>query len=334
MRVYDAGEHDGDAFVVLDLIDGPTLADRLAATGPPTPTETADLGAQVADALAHVHDRGVVHRDVTPANVLCGPEGQAFLADFGIARLIDTTRLTAAETAVGTAAYMAPEQVQGLDVEPAADIYSLGLVLLELLTGRKAFTGSAPEAALARLTRSPDTDTDVPSAFRPLLRQMTDRTPSNRPTAAEVRHRLSAMVLGAEAFTAPLAALNTTTPRPLRGSEQAVTIPLAAPTADGTTVIPAALLPDEPASRRRLPLVVLLAVLGLCLAGAVVLASNDGRNPVTPTPTTEPVTATSTVATTPPTTEPPAETTAPNGGPGNGEGNGQGKGKGANAKKH
>ena len=131
VQVYDAGEHEGDAFVVLDLVDGPTLAARLASGGPVPPAAAAEVGAQVADALAYVHDQGVVHRDVTPANVLCSPDGRALLADFGIARLIDTSRVTAAATTVGTAAYMAPEQVQGLDVTPAADVYSLGLVLLE-----------------------------------------------------------------------------------------------------------------------------------------------------------------------------------------------------------
>src|SRR5688572_5471821 len=155
VQVYDAGDQDGDAFVVLELVEGPTLATRLREVGPLPAVDVADLGAQVADALAYVHERGVVHRDVTPSNVLCGPDGRPRLADFGIARLVDTTRVTAAATAIGTAAYMAPEQVQGHDVTPAADVYALGLVLLELLTGRRAFEGTGHEVAVARLARPP-----------------------------------------------------------------------------------------------------------------------------------------------------------------------------------
>ena len=211
VQVYDAGEHEGDAFVVLDLVDGPTLAARLASGGPVPPAAAAEVGAQVADALAYVHDQGVVHRDVTPANVLCSPDGRALLADFGIARLIDTSRVTAAATTVGTAAYMAPEQVQGLDVTPAADVYSLGLVLLELLTGRKAFTGTAQETAVARLVRDPDTSTNVPDAWRDLLRDMTERAPSDRPLAAQVRDRLRALLLIPTNPTAPLGVVGPTT---------------------------------------------------------------------------------------------------------------------------
>jgi serine/threonine protein kinase len=106
---------------------------------PLDPTTVARTGAQVAEALDHIHQRGVVHRDVTPSNVLCDGEGRAKLVDFGIARLLDTPRLTGPQLTVGTAAYMAPEQVQGHEVTPAADVYSLGLVLLEALTGRKEY---------------------------------------------------------------------------------------------------------------------------------------------------------------------------------------------------
>ena len=253
VQVYDAGEHEGDAFVVLDLVDGPTLAARLAAGGPIPPHEAAEVGAQVADALAYVHDQGVVHRDVTPANVLCSPDGRALLADFGIARLIDTSRVTAAATTVGTAAYMAPEQVQGVDVTPAADVYSLGLVLLELLTGRKAFTGTAQETAVARLVRDPDTSTDVPDAWRDLLRDMTERAPSDRPSAAQVRDRLRAMLLIPTTPTALLGVVGPTTvvaapDGAAAAPADALTTP--APSAGGTAVMPAALLPSEACTTR------------------------------------------------------------------------------------
>lgn len=194
VQVYDAGEHDGEGFVVLELVDGSSLRAILAERGTLPPPEAASIGALLADALAYVHARGVVHRDVTPANVLCGPDRRPRLADFGIARLLDTTRITAVDTTIGTAAYMAPEQVEGAEVTPAADVYALGLVLREALTGRPAFDGVGHEVALARLTRDPDVRTHIPHVWHDLLGAMTARDPGARPTAAQVGDRLRSLV--------------------------------------------------------------------------------------------------------------------------------------------
>ena len=153
VTVLDAGigEDDDRPFLVMELVEGRSLADALE-DGPLTPEDAAAVGAQVAAALTYAHGRGVVHRDVKPGNVLLGGDGRVKLADFGIARLLgDTARHTRTGTAIGTAAYLAPEQVRGEDVTGAADTYALGLVLLEALTGRRAFPGSPTEAALARL---------------------------------------------------------------------------------------------------------------------------------------------------------------------------------------
>ena len=318
VQVYDAGEHEGDAFVVLDLVNGPSLAARLASGSPIPPPEAAEVGAQVADALAYVHDQGVVHRDVTPANVLCSPDGRALLADFGIARLIDTSRVTATATTVGTAAYMAPEQVQGLDVTPAADVYSLGLVLLELLTGRKDFTGTAQETAVARLVRDPDTSTDVPDAWRVLLRDMTERAASDRPSAAQVRDRLRAMLLITTTPTAPLGVVGPTTPT------AAVTTPVPSP--GGTAVMPAALLPSEAPrpARTRLTLLAAAFVGLLIIIGLAAVAADDGVNPARPPSTTEPVAVTSPPTTAPPSTEAPVEPPGKPKDPGHGNGKGNG----------
>jgi serine/threonine protein kinase len=304
VQVYDAGDQDGDAFVVLELVDGPTLATRLHQHGPFPPLEVAAVGTQVADALAYVHERGVVHRDVTPSNVLCGPDGRPRLADFGIARLVDTTRITAAATAIGTAAYMAPEQVQGHDVTPAADVYSLGLVLLELLTGEQPFTGSPQEVAVARLVRNPDLD-GVPGAWRDLLAAMTDRAAGNRPSAAEVRDRLTAMVDGAAQATGMVAA---TPPAP----DPALAATSVRP-AEGTTVMPAALIPDaepEPApprtGARRAALVALVAGLLALAVGAAAFGGDD--LPTSPTTTSPPdTTVASTTTTAAPVVVPPAD---------------------------
>jgi len=121
----------------MELIDGPTLSAYLR-DGPLSSRDTADLGARLADALAYVHQRGIVHRDVKPSNILLASNGDAWLGDFGIARLHDTSTMTVTGTTMGTVSYMAPEQLEDHQVGPAADIWSLGIVLLECLTGQRA----------------------------------------------------------------------------------------------------------------------------------------------------------------------------------------------------
>jgi hypothetical protein len=290
VRIYDAGEHDGAAFVVLELIEGDTLREVLAAEGPMSGDRLAGLGASVADALAYVHGRGVVHRDVSPSNILLDATGTPRLADFGIARLVDTTRVTAEATTLGTAAYMAPEQVQGHDVGPPADVYALGLVLLEAISGRRAFEGPAHEAAVARLVRPPDTTAGVPAAWSPLLAQMTERAAGNRPTADEVRSALAALRARPSTAKGPVAGAGGAV-LAATGAAHAVTeaLPAVAPTEpaaeEGTSVMPATLLPssDEPATagtagglaalRTRPWLVAAVAAL---LGLAVVAAANGG----------------------------------------------------------
>jgi tRNA A-37 threonylcarbamoyl transferase component Bud32 len=193
VRVYDAGELGDDAYLVMELVDGPTLAAQLEQGGPLPEGQVAAIGAELAAALASIHAREVVHRDVTTSNVLCDAEGRVRLVDFGIARLLGSPRVTATSTTIGTAAFMAPEQVAGEEVTVASDVYSLGLVLLELLTGRRAFEGSPAEVAAARLVRDPDVDSGVPGPWRPLLRAMTSRAPELRPGSATVRDRLEAI---------------------------------------------------------------------------------------------------------------------------------------------
>ncbi len=192
VTVLDVGADEDRAFLVMELVTGGTWARSMAA-GPLDADSVAAVGSQLAQALAYAHDRGVVHRDVKPANVLLDQKGRVKLADFGIARLIgDTVRHTRTGTAVGTAAYLSPEQVRGLDVTGAADVYALGLTLLEALTGERAYPGSPTEAALARLHTSPPIPDDLPDWWRDLLRAMTDLEPERRPTAAQVAERLAA----------------------------------------------------------------------------------------------------------------------------------------------
>jgi serine/threonine protein kinase len=195
VTLFDAAldDADGDSFLVMELVPGSDLATRLR-EGPLDPTTTARVGAQVAEGLAAVHAQGIVHRDVKPANVLLEQDGEHVkLADFGIALLRDAARVTGTGTVIGTAAYLAPEQVLGQPVTGEADVYALGLMLLEALTGKQAYEGSAVEAATARLARAPEIDQRLPTAWRTLLHVMTAQHPEDRPSAAEAAARLRAL---------------------------------------------------------------------------------------------------------------------------------------------
>ncbi|MEW6475361.1 MAG: serine/threonine-protein kinase [Actinomycetota bacterium] len=189
IRVLDSGTVGDQPFVVLDLVSGPTLAHRLM-TGPLADDQARRVGADVAGALGQVHAGQVVHRDVKPSNILLASDGRALLGDFGIAVVLDATRFAATAPMAGTAAYLAPEQVADGAVTPAAAIYSLGLVLLEALTGQRAFTGTPQEMIAARLTRDPSVRPDLPEPWPALLAGMTAREPERRPTAATVHARL------------------------------------------------------------------------------------------------------------------------------------------------
>ncbi|XVS61316.1 protein kinase domain-containing protein [Actinosynnema sp. CA-299493] len=190
VSVYDADTTATPPFVVLRLVEGRTLHDRLV-LGPLPPDEVRRLGARLADALAHVHAHGLVHRDVKPANILLDHEDDAYLADFGLAHLTGATRLTRTDQLVGTAGYLAPEQVLGQDVDHPADVYALGLVLLECLTGRREYEGGDVEAAVARLHRPPVIPEDLPADVRDLVARMTSAAPDDRPTAHDCARLLT-----------------------------------------------------------------------------------------------------------------------------------------------
>lgn len=195
VTLFDAGSDLSDPtrpriYLVMELIDGPDLRDRLGRGALPS-ADVAHIGYDVAMALGYVHDRGVIHRDVKPANIMMYDYGHAAarvrakLTDFGIAVLMEAPLGGGNGSFVGTAAYVSPEQAKGEPLGPSSDIYSLGLVLLECLTGEKSFPGEPLPSALARLLRGPDIPEDLDPQWLRLLTAMTATDPAARPTARE-----------------------------------------------------------------------------------------------------------------------------------------------------
>ncbi len=192
VTVYDVCLDGDRPYLVLQLVTGTTLR-KVLDEGPLAPDAVARLGARLADVLAYIHSCDVVHRDLKPSNVLLDESGVCYLADFGVARALSAAHLTASDEFVGTAAYLAPEQVTDTDTGHRVDVYALGLLLLECLTGRTEYTGTTVEAAVARLTRRPRVPASLGSGWRAVLTAMTERDPADRPTAARCAELLGAL---------------------------------------------------------------------------------------------------------------------------------------------
>lgn len=235
VTVFDARVGSGEtSYLVMEHVDGITLRD-LIARGPVDPKVVASIAIDVAEGLHVAHEHGVVHRDIKPSNVLLwssprpGWEWRAKLADFGIAYLMDTARVTTPGVIVGTMAYVAPEQARGLPPAPAADIYAFGLLLIEALTGERPF-GDAEGigTVVARLSSAPRIPESLHPSWQGLLRGMTAIRPDDRPTALEVVTAASR-----------LAAMENTIARESSDPSTApVAIPVTAPVTDPTQVFP------------------------------------------------------------------------------------------------
>jgi eukaryotic-like serine/threonine-protein kinase len=301
LKLRGSGTHAGVPYLVLDLAQGPTLADELAA-GPLAEERAVTVAEQVAEALAHAHRTGVVHRDVKPSNILFDEAGRARLADFGIARLAGTPSLTGTGQMVGSVPYLAPEQVEGAPVGPPADIYALGLVLIECLTGRPCYPGAQIDAAVSRLHRPPPVPGSAPRWLGALLTAMTERAPARRPSA-----------------DAAAEALRRRDIEPILATTQA----LAAPAGD-TEVFPIA-VPPAPTGRRHGPWAAAAALVAVALLAVAAWAS--GRDQDFPTAPSQSETTVSTAATTT-TTDPPAGDENDQGDENGNGGNGNGRGKG------
>jgi len=287
VTIYDVGEHDGKSFIVMELVPGGTLADRLRA-GEDIPHRVALRWlSEAGSALDAAHDAGIVHRDVKPANMLIDEKGRLAIADFGIARLGLEDQITQTGQVLGTAAYISPEQAMGQPATPASDRYSFAVVAFELLTGSKPFTAEN-FAAQARAhvddepPRASDVDVDVPPAVDRVLARGMAKEPADRwDSAGEMVRALD------DALSAPP-----------RRRAAAAPPPTAATRVLGDRTPP----PGRPAraaaagSPRRgfgLGALVAIAALLLLVAGAVALLSG-GDDPGTQPSAREEPTATST----------------------------------------
>ncbi len=285
VAVFDTGS-DGDIhFIVMELVEGRSLAEVLAADGPLEPAPAATIAEGIADALSFAHANGLVHRDVKPANVMLTSAGQVKVMDFGIARLATSNTITQASTVFGTAAYLAPEQAQGLRVDGRADVYALGVVLYEMLAGRVPFRA---DTALAVASKHVLERPEPPSAVRPgiptgleavALRAL-EKDPGDRyRSAAEMAAALRASASNASATaTGPAGeggavAVGSPAERTAGGHATAVM-------SDRAEVLPPTRRGTHAAPRRRgrwVAPVVALAVLGAAVA--VLAAAILGGNP-------------------------------------------------------
>jgi eukaryotic-like serine/threonine-protein kinase len=208
VAVYDVGDEDGVPYIVMEYVDGETLAELMAREGPLPPGRAVDLLLQVCAGLEHAHAAGLVHRDVKPQNVMVRGDGAVKIADFGIARTMQATQLTQVGTVLGTAAYLAPEQASGEPVTAAADIYSLGAVAYELLSGRMPYEFQTLTELVVKQQEPPPPLTEAPELDGPVRRCLA-YDPEDRPrSAAELARELAAA--SPEPPTEPLPAAQVT----------------------------------------------------------------------------------------------------------------------------
>jgi serine/threonine protein kinase len=192
VRTHDLGDADGHLFVTMELVQGLTVRELLTTRGKLGVASTLALARQFAEALAVAHEAGVIHRDVKPENALIDGDGVLKVMDFGIARLAEaTSSRTQAGMVVGTPTYMSPEQLVGEEIDRRADLYSLGVVMYECLTGHAPFTAPSPVALIARvLTTEAEPparrNSDVPPALSALVMRLLAKSPAERPASATI----------------------------------------------------------------------------------------------------------------------------------------------------
>lgn len=270
VSLYDYGSDDGANFIVMELIEGRGLEAIISQEGPLLPERAAEVASDVARALERAHNTGLVHRDVKPSNIMITSYGQTKVTDFGIARAIGDAEQTMTQTGmvIGTASYLSPEQAQGNPVDARSDVYALGCVLYEMLTGAPPFTGDTPlSIAYKHVREEPQkpstTNPDVPDALDAIAMKALAKNPDNRyQTAREMREDLQRFIAGQQVLATPLLAGTTTV----------------APAASGTQVIQREeeWVDDPEPEKRRAGLYVAIAllILGVFALLAYLLANN------------------------------------------------------------
>ncbi|WNI17334.1 serine/threonine-protein kinase [Actinacidiphila sp. ITFR-21] len=266
--VHDVVEQDGRPWIVMELVDGLSLADRLAADGPLEPREAARIGAAVADALRAAHRHDIQHRDVKPANVLLGEDGRVVLSDFGIARLPGGNTISETGSFVGSPEYTAPERMSGQPAGPAADLWSLGVLLCAAVDGQSPFHRESIGEIVHAVALGAIDPPAAAGPLAPVIRGLLERDPARRMSAARVRTELTAYAQTGTGPSAPTPELPSAVPDPAPAASPA-------PAPDPTTPEPApggsAAGPGVPAghrSRGRTAVVALAVVVLAVVAGA------------------------------------------------------------------
>jgi serine/threonine-protein kinase len=261
VNVFDTGSDGNIHFIVMEYVQGRTLEDILRAEGRLQPERAVEIAENVAAALSFAHREGLVHRDIKPANVMITPTGEVKVMDFGIARASSTETLTQTATVLGTASYLSPEQAQGEPVDGRSDIYSLGVVLYEMLTGQVPFTGDTAVAVAYKHVREDPTlptriEPRIPQALEAVVMKALAKNPANRyQTSEEFRRDLERIRYGQAPAATPVLPVEQTA---------VFTEP-----ARSTTVLPAQPIDEDERERRRwVPIVILTIFLVLAL-GAV-----------------------------------------------------------------
>ncbi len=283
VAVYDVVEENDRLYLVMELVDAPTLTEVVAAHGPLAPPAAAELGLRLADALHAAHTEGIVHRDLKPSNVLIpGQRRLAKLADFGIAATIHDPRITASGLIIGSPSFMAPEQAQGLPASPATDLWGLGTTLYFAVEGVSPFARDSTMATVHAVVHEPPRPPERAGPLSPLIVALLAKEPGNRLPLAEVRTQLADV---REGRTETEGAVDATVAVPVADDPAGTAVlPSAAVAAAGSPAAPPAVRPPHVSERRShvgrrrlaVALVAVAVVVVVALAAWAVEAGRDG----------------------------------------------------------